>query len=63
MTCGQRLLRDERVCFAVSQISWRRTNQFRNFVGVLEFRAIHLDNCGTVSEQNLGSGLDRARFA
>jgi hypothetical protein len=62
VACGQRFLRYKRVRFAVPQISWRRTNQFRNFVGVLEFRAIHFDYRPAVSEQNLGRGFDSARF-
>ncbi len=63
MACVQRLLGNQWVRFAVSQIPWRRTNQLGDFVGVLEFRAIHFDYCPAVSEQNLGGGLDRARFS
>ena len=45
-----RFLGQKRRSFAVPQISWRRTNQFRNFVRVLEFRAIHFDYRPAVSE-------------
>ena len=43
MACGQRLLRDQRVCFAVSQISCRQTSQFVDFVCVLKFGAVDFD--------------------
>ena len=52
----------------VSEVVFRRApdilaaNQFRDFVRVLKFRAVHLDDCTTVSKQNLGSRFDHARL-
>ena len=49
--------------FAVPQISRRRSDQFRNFVRVLKFRAIHLDHRARISKQHFGGSLDDARLA
>src|SRR6202041_3034170 len=56
-------LRDQRMRFAVPQISRRRPNQFRDFVRVLKFRAIHLDHRARISKQTLGGSFDDARLA
>src|SRR3984957_13930933 len=50
------------MCFAVPQISRGRSNQFCNFVRVLELRAIHLDHRARISKQHLRSSLDDARL-
>jgi hypothetical protein len=47
----------------MTEITWGRTNQLGDFVGVLEFRAIDLYHHARVSEQNLCGGFHDARFA
>src|SRR5216683_1811991 len=49
--------------FAVAQVARRRANQFRDFVGVLKLRTIHLDNRAWVAEQYFGRGFHNAGFA
>ena len=63
MICRQRFLRDQRMSFPVPQIARRRTNQFRNFMRVLEFRAVHFDNRACIAKQNLRSRFHDARLA
>jgi hypothetical protein len=58
----QMLKVSEEVVFHGAPDILRRTNQFRDFVRVLKLRTVHLDNCATVSKQNLGSGFDNARL-
>jgi hypothetical protein len=60
---GERLLCNQRVCFTVPQIAWGRTNEFGNFMGVLEFRAVYLNYGPFVPEQDLRSGLHNARLS
>src|SRR5438876_10069081 len=48
--------------FPVSQIAWRRTNQFSNLVGVLELRAIDLDDRAGIPKQDLRRRFDDAGF-
>jgi hypothetical protein len=60
---GERFLGDQRMCFAVTEIAWGRTDQFCNFVGVLKFGAIYFDDGAGVAEENFGGGFDDARFA
>jgi len=48
---------------SVAQIARGRTDQFGNFVRVLEFGAVHFDYQPGVSKENLGSGFDNARLA
>src|SRR5580693_2905811 len=48
---------------AVTEIAWGRADQFRDFVGVLEFRAIDLDDRARIAEQNLGGSLNNAGLA
>src|SRR5580692_4479184 len=38
----ERFLGKERMSLAVAQVSWRRTDQLGDLMGVLEFRAINL---------------------
>src|SRR5882724_6748610 len=56
----QRFLRDQRVRFTMAQISWRRTNQFGDFVRVLELRAVHFDYGSWVAKQNVSPGFNDA---
>src|SRR5882724_9558796 len=56
----QRFLRDQRMCFAVPQIPRRRTNQFRDFVRVLELRAVHLNYGSWVAKQDMSPSFDDA---
>jgi len=56
----QRFLRDQRMCFAVPQIPRRRTNQFRDFVRVLELRAVHLMDRARITEKNFRPSFDDA---
>src|SRR6267378_7917467 len=47
---------------AMPQIPRGRTNQFGNFMGVLEFRAIHLDDGARVAKEDFRSRLHNARL-
>src|SRR5579863_9448735 len=49
--------------FPVTEISRRRADQLGNFVRVLKFRAIHLDDRARIAKQNLRCGLHDAGFA
>src|SRR5258708_21541736 len=49
--------------FAVPQISRRRTNQLRDFMRMLEFRAIDLDNRSGIAKQYFGGGFHDTRLA
>src|SRR5580704_16292798 len=53
----QHLLRQQRMSFAVPQISGRRANQLRNFMAVLELSAIDLDYRARILQQRLCSRL------
>src|SRR5438552_3338006 len=48
---------------AMPQIAWGRTDQFGNFMGVLEFGAVDLDDRAPISKENLGSRFDDAGLA
>src|SRR5207244_6008058 len=48
----------ERRCFAVAQITPRRTDQFRDFVTVLKLRAIDFDKGARTAKKDLGGGFD-----
>ena len=63
MACRQSFLSDQRMSLPVSQIPRRRTNQLRNLMRMLEFRAIHLDHRARISKQNLRSRFHDARLA
>src|ERR1700694_2623172 len=47
---------------AVPQIARRRANQLRDFVRMLEFRAVHLDYRASIAEQNFSGGFHDARL-
>ena len=49
--------------FAVAQVARRRTDQLGNFVGVLELRAVHLDDRARIAKQDLRGGFHDARLA
>src|ERR1700723_3661018 len=55
--------KNEIFSFSVPQIARRRPNQFRDFVRVLKFRAIHLDHRARISKQHFGGSFDDARLA
>src|SRR2546430_9606950 len=63
MICRQRFLRNQRMGLAMAQISWRRTDQFRYFMGMLEFRAIYLNHRSGIPEQNFRRCFHDARLA
>jgi hypothetical protein len=60
---GEFFLSDERVRLTVSQVAWRRADQFGDFVRVLEFRAVHLDHRARVSKQDFRCRLHNPRLA
>src|ERR1700720_1134582 len=49
--------------FAVAEIPWGRTDDFGDFVGVLEFGAVDLDDGAGTAEENFGGGFDDAGLA
>ena len=51
------------MCFAVPQIARRRADEFRDFVAVLEFRAINFDHRARISNQAFRDGFHHPRFA
>src|SRR5258708_30286394 len=51
------------MCFAMAQIPWRRSDQLRNLVAMLEFSAIDLNNRARALHQRFGRGFDDARLA
>ncbi len=59
----ERFLRNQRMRLAVPQISRRRTNQFRDFVRVLELGAVHLDYRARIAKQHFGRGFHHPRLA
>src|SRR5260370_19332171 len=59
----QRFLRQQRMRFAVAQVSRRRPDQFCDFMAVLKLRAIDLDYGSRVLQQRLGGPLDNASFS
>ncbi len=63
MPLVQRLLRKQRMGFAVSEVSGGRADQLGDFVRVLELGAIDLDQGARIAEQALRPGLDHAGFA
>ena len=56
-------LGDQRMCFAMAEIARGRTDKLGNFVRVLEFGAVHLDDEARIAEENFRSGFDDTRFA
>ena len=49
--------------FAVAEIARGRTDEFGNFVGVLKFGAVYLDDAAGIAKENFGGGFDDARLA
>src|SRR5215468_7431432 len=49
--------------FPVAEIPWRRTNELCNFVRVLEFGAVHLNDQAGITEENFRGGFDDAGLA
>jgi hypothetical protein len=47
----------------VAEVSWRRTDQLGNFVGMLELGAINLDASSGVTEQSFGHGFNHTRLS
>ena len=47
----------------MAEIAWRRADEFRDFVGVLEFRAVDFDDGAWVSKKYLCRSFHYARFA
>src|SRR5437870_10918109 len=47
----------------MADISWRRSDEFSDFMAVLEFGAVDLDDGAWIIEEVLGSCLHDARFA
>src|SRR6185312_11916111 len=58
----QCLLRKQGVGLAVTQVARRRSNQFCNFMRMLEFGAIDLDAGARVPEKGLGKRFNHASF-
>ena len=56
------LLREHRRSLAVTEISWRRTDQLRDFVRVLKLSAVDLHDAIRISEENFGGRFDDARL-
>src|SRR5260370_41577875 len=50
------------MCFPMSEVSRRRSDQLGNFVRVLKFRAIDLDHGAGVAKEKLGGGLHDPRL-
>src|SRR5579872_5472061 len=63
MACRQGFLGDQGMSLPVTQIPRRRANQLRNFVRMLEFCAINLDDGARISKQNLRSRFHDPRLA
>src|SRR5208283_1627093 len=59
----QRFLCEEGVSFAVTKVARGRTDQLRNFVRVLELRAINFDARTRIAEERLCHGFDHAGLA
>src|SRR6476620_5813707 len=49
--------------FAMSQVSGRRTDQFGDFVAVLELGAVNLNDRARILEQYFSGGFDDSGFA
>src|SRR5713226_2385841 len=49
--------------FAMAQVPWRRPDQLRNLMRMLEFRAIDFDHRSCVSKQNFRRRFHNARLA
>src|SRR6476646_6576626 len=62
MPLVERLLRKQRVGLAMAQVAWRRANQFGDFMAVLEFRAVNLDDRAGIAEERFRNGFHYARL-
>src|SRR5262249_1876116 len=51
------------MCFAVTQISGRRSDELGDFMAMLELRAVDLDHRSRVSCQGFGSSFHQSRFS
>ncbi len=56
-------LRQQRRCFAMTQVSGRRSDEFGDFVAVLKLRAVHLNECTRTAEEDLGRCLNNTGFS
>ena len=59
----QHFLAQQRMGFAMPQVSGRRADQFGDLVAVLELRAIDLDHRARISHQAFRGGFHHARLA
>src|ERR1700756_2387309 len=62
MALGQLFLGNQRMRLAMPQVTWRRANQLRNLMRMLEFRAVDLDHCPRVLEKYLRRRFHNARL-
>ena len=56
-------LTQQRMCLTMSQISGRRTNQLRDLMAVLKFRAVDLDYRARIANQRLRGCFHDTRLA
>ena len=63
MVCVDSFLAEQRMGFAMAEISRRGANQFGDFVRVLELGAVDLDDSARVADQRFGGGLDDPRLS
>ncbi len=59
----QHFLAQQRMRFAMPQVSGRRADQLGNLMTVLEFRAIDLDDCARIAHQRFGGRFHDAGLA
>ena len=59
----QRFLRQQGMRLAVTEVARRRTDQFGDFMGVLELGAVDLDAGAGIAEKRFGQGFDDAGLA
>src|SRR5579875_4028755 len=58
-----KFMAEQRMRFAMAEISRRRADQLGDFVAVLKLGTVDLDHRALVAEQCLGRGLHRTRLA
>jgi hypothetical protein len=63
MIGGQGLLGDQGMSLAVAQITRGRTDELGDFMGVLKFGAVNLNDRARAAKQNFCASLDDTRFA
>src|SRR5262249_10430972 len=49
--------------FAVADVAWGRTNEFRDFMALLELRAIDFGKCVSTTKKDLRCSLDNPGFS